>query len=184
MNVNASNGYGAVASGTFQFGNDPYKYPDNLPIIGAKGWTGWQTWLRIIAGCLERTGQWRQLVTNTGWGTGLDWRPQSWQSGFRDGPILLFPSPAQCRSRRVSATPADPLPVPHLLFRGDRPYGAPWYAPDGTPLFSGGCRPACRRIHRHPIRRSRLPAREPFVQPAPPPPPAPDSAPGPWLRTP
>lgn len=34
---NAANGYAGTISGAFQWGDDPYKYPEHLPIIGAKG---------------------------------------------------------------------------------------------------------------------------------------------------
>ena len=55
-------------------GNDPYAYPNNLPIVAAKGGPGG------APGCgslpeAPKNFPVRQLITNTGWGTGLDIRP-------------------------------------------------------------------------------------------------------------
>ena len=36
-------------------GNDPYAYPDNLPIVAAKGGPGGAAGLRVAAGCRRRT---------------------------------------------------------------------------------------------------------------------------------
>ena len=55
-------------------GDDPYHYPQNLPVIGAKGGPGGKPG----CGSLPDVGKnWpvRHLVTNTGFGTGMDWRP-------------------------------------------------------------------------------------------------------------
>ena len=175
MNVNASNGYGAVASGTFQFGNDPYKYPDNLPIIGAKGGPGGKPGCGSLPD-VSKNWPVRQLVTNTGWGTGLDWRPNpgigfpGWADYF---PVTrAVPQPPSIRY------PGGPAPGPAPAFPGGPPYGAPWYAPDGTPLFPG-LPPGVPSNSPPPDPSKPPPGAEPFLQPAPPPPPAPDSAPGP-----
>ncbi|MBI3217034.1 MAG: MCE family protein [Mycobacterium sp.] len=55
-------------------GNDPYVYPDNLPVVAAKGGPGG---LPSCGSLPDATKNFpvRQLVTNTGWGTGLDIRP-------------------------------------------------------------------------------------------------------------
>jgi phospholipid/cholesterol/gamma-HCH transport system substrate-binding protein len=134
MNTTASNGYGAVASGGFQFGNDPYKYPDNLPIVGAKGGPGGKPGCGSLPD-VSKNWPVRQLVTNTGWGTGLDWRPNpgiafpGWANYF---PVTrAVPEPPSIRY------PGGPAPGPAPAFPGGPPYGAPWYAPDGTPLFPG-----------------------------------------------
>jgi phospholipid/cholesterol/gamma-HCH transport system substrate-binding protein len=133
-NTAAANGYGAVASGGFQLGNDPYKYPDNLPIVGAKGGPGGKPGCGSLPD-VEKNWPVRQLVTNTGWGTGLDWRPNpgiafpGWANYF---PVTSgVPQPPSIRYA------GGPAPGPAPAFPGGPPYGAPWYAPDGTPLFPG-----------------------------------------------
>ena len=50
-------------------------YPDNLPDRRRQGRTGRQAGLRLAARREQATGRCAQLVTNTGWGTGLDIRP-------------------------------------------------------------------------------------------------------------
>jgi phospholipid/cholesterol/gamma-HCH transport system substrate-binding protein len=132
--INASNGYAGTLSGSFQWGDDPYRYPDNLPITGAKGGPGGKP----ACGSLPDVSKnWpvRQLVTNTGWGTGLDWRPNpgigfpGWANYF---PVTrAVPEPPSIRY------PGGPAPGPAPAIPNGPPYGAPWYAPDGTPLFPG-----------------------------------------------
>ena len=55
-------------------GPDAYRYPQNLPIIGAKGGPGGKPGCGSLP---DVAANWpvRQLITNTGWGTGLDIRP-------------------------------------------------------------------------------------------------------------
>ena len=55
-------------------GNDPYAYPDNLPIVAAKGGPGGKPGCGSLPDATKNFPV-RQLVTNTGWGTGLDIRP-------------------------------------------------------------------------------------------------------------
>ena len=91
----------------------------------------------------------RQLVTNTGWGTGLDMRPNpgigfpGWANYF---PVTrAVPEPPSIRQYLPGPAPG-PIPYP-----GAPPYGAPLYAPDGTPLWPGSTgRPPRRRRHRRP----------------------------------
>lgn len=56
------------------FGNDPYVYPDNLPVVAAKGGPGGRPGCGPLPDATHNFPV-RQLVTNTGWGTGLDIRP-------------------------------------------------------------------------------------------------------------
>ena len=56
------------------FGNDPYVYPDNLPVVAAKGGPGGQPGCGSLPDATKNFPV-RQLVTNTGWGAGLDIRP-------------------------------------------------------------------------------------------------------------
>ena len=126
-----SNGYSAVADGTMIFGSDPYRYPDNLPIVAAKGGPGGKPG----CGSLPDVGaNWpvRDLVTNTGWGTGVDIRPNpgigvpGWADYF---PVTrAVPEPPSIRS------PGPPAPGP-IPYPGAPPYGAPLFGPDGAALY-------------------------------------------------
>lgn len=128
------NGSASVASVGLQLGNDPYKYPDNLPIIGAKGGPGGRPGCGSLPD-VSKNWPVRQLVTNTGWGTGVDWRPNpgigfpGWANFF---PVTKgTPEPPRIRY------PGGPAPGPPPSVPGGAPYGAPWYAPDGAPLYPG-----------------------------------------------
>jgi phospholipid/cholesterol/gamma-HCH transport system substrate-binding protein len=128
------NGYASVGGGGFQWGNDPYKYPDNLPITGAKGGPGGKPGCGSLPD-VSKNWPVRQVITNTGWGTGLDWRPNfgigfpGWANYF---PVTkAVPEPPKIRY------PGGPAPGPAPANLGGPAYGAPWYAPDGTPLYPG-----------------------------------------------
>ena len=128
------NGYSTITDVGLLLGDDPYKYPENLPIVAAKGGPGGKP------GCgslpyVENMYPVRQLVTNTGWGTGND---------IRTNPGIGFPAynnffpvtrgnPEPPSIRNLFGGPA-PGPIP---YPGAPPYGAPMYAPDGTPLWPG-----------------------------------------------
>jgi phospholipid/cholesterol/gamma-HCH transport system substrate-binding protein len=56
------------------FGNDPYSYPENLPIVAAKGGPGGKPGCGSLPEATKNFPV-RQLITNTGWGTGTDIRP-------------------------------------------------------------------------------------------------------------
>jgi phospholipid/cholesterol/gamma-HCH transport system substrate-binding protein len=76
----------------------------------------------------------RNLVTNTGFGTGLDNRPNP-GIGFPGYANYLpgtrgIPEPSSIRY------PGGPAPGPIPYF-GAPAYGAQLYAPDGTPLYPG-----------------------------------------------
>ena len=114
-------------------GDDPYRYPQHLPIVGAKGGPGG------APGCgslpiVDNNFPHRQLVTNTGWGTGLDIRPNP-GIGI-PGYANYFPTTRgvpEPPSIRYHGPPA-PGPIP---YPGAPAYGAQLYAPDGTPLWPG-----------------------------------------------
>lgn len=68
------NGYSLITDTALLLGNDPYVFPDNLPIVAAKGGPGGKP----SCGSLpdpSKNFPVRSLVTNTGWGTGMDLRP-------------------------------------------------------------------------------------------------------------
>jgi phospholipid/cholesterol/gamma-HCH transport system substrate-binding protein len=115
-------------------GDDPYKYPENLPIVAAKGGPGGKPG----CGSLPDAGKnfpVRYAVTNTGWGTGLDLRPNPGigQPCFVDYFPVTRAVPQPASIRQCLPGPA-PGPIPYA---GAPPYGAPLYGPDGTPLYPG-----------------------------------------------
>ncbi|BBZ32193.1 MCE family protein [Mycolicibacterium confluentis] len=135
------NGKSFIVDGGALLGDDQYRYPENLPIIGAKGGPGGQPGCGSLPNVDEN---WpvRALVTNTGWGTGVDIRPNPgiafpmWANyfpttrGIPQPPSIrnLFGGPAPGPN---AGNPPKVIPEP-----GDYPYGAPMYGPDGTPLWN------------------------------------------------
>ena len=128
------NGRTLVLDTSLSLGDDPYHYPDNLPIIGAKGGPGGKPGCGSLPDVAKN---WpvRNLVTNTGFGTGIDWRPNpgigfpAWANYL---PVTrAVPEPPSIRN--LFGGPAiGPIPYP-----GAPAYGADLYAPDGTPLWPG-----------------------------------------------
>jgi phospholipid/cholesterol/gamma-HCH transport system substrate-binding protein len=128
-----ANGYSQILDVSLLFGDDPYRYPDNLPIIGAKGGPGGKPGCGSLPDVAKN---WpvRYTVTNTGFGTGMDVRPN---------PGIGFPGYANYLpvTRAVPEPPSirypgGPAPGP-IPYPGAPPYGAQLYAPDGTPLYPG-----------------------------------------------
>ena len=104
----------------------------------------------------------RQLITNTGWGTGLDIRPNP-GIGF-PGYADYFPVTRAVPEPPSVRYPGGPAPGP-MPYPGAPPYGAQLYAPDGTPLWPGlppAPPPGAAREPGPPP-----PGSEPFVVPAP-----------------
>ena len=128
-----SNGRTAILDSAVMLGDDPYKYPDNLPIVGAQGGPGGKPGCGSLP-VVDKNWPLRQLITNTGWGTGLDLRPNPGIGfpGYGDYlPVTrAVPEPPSIRY------PGGPAPGP-IPYPGAPPYGAPQYAPDGTPLYPG-----------------------------------------------
>ncbi|UXA16902.1 MCE family protein [Mycobacterium sp. SMC-4] len=155
------NGRTLVLDTALSFGDDPYKYPQHLPIVGAKGGPGGKPGCGSLPKVAEN---WpvRNLVTNTGFGSGLDWRPN---------PGIAFPTygnwlpttravPEAPSIRNLFGGPAiGPVPYP-----GAPAYGAQLYAPDGTPLWPGLPPAPPPGAPRDPGPR---PGSEPFVVPHP-----------------
>ncbi len=103
------------------FGNDPYEYPDNLPVVAAKGGPGGQPGCGSLPDATKNFPV-RQLVTNTGWGTGLDIRPNPgvghpcWADYF---PVTrAVPEPPSIRQCLPGPAPGRPYPGRR---RGRRP---------------------------------------------------------------
>lgn len=117
-------------------GNDPFVYPDNLPVIAAKGGPGGKPGCGSLPDPTKNFPV-RQLVADTGWGTGLDIRPNPgighpcWADYW---PVTRGrPDPPSIRQ----CIPGPAVgPQPYLGF-ATPPYGAPLYGPGGVPLFPG-----------------------------------------------
>jgi phospholipid/cholesterol/gamma-HCH transport system substrate-binding protein len=116
-------------------GNDPYDYPDNLPIVAAKGGPGGKPGCGSLPDATKNFPV-RELVTNTGWGTGLDIRPN---------PGIGRPCYAQWFqvTRAVPQPPSvrqcipGPAVGPEPYGNGAPPFNATLYGPGGVPLFPG-----------------------------------------------
>jgi len=68
-----ANGYSLITDSGIMFGEDPYAYPDNLPIVAAKGGPGGKPSCGSLPDPAKNYPV-RYVVTNTGWGTGMDIR--------------------------------------------------------------------------------------------------------------
>ncbi len=68
------NGYSLITDTGLLLGNDTYVYPDNLPIVAAKGGPGGKPGCGSLPDASKNFPV-RMMVTNTGWGTGIDLRP-------------------------------------------------------------------------------------------------------------
>jgi len=128
------NGRTLVVDAGILLGDDPYRYPDNLPVVAAKGGPGGKPSCGSLPDATKNFPV-RQLITNTGFGTGLDWRPNpgigfpGWANFF---PVTkAVPEPARIRY------PGGPAPGPLPPYPGAPPYGAPLYGPGGVPLWPG-----------------------------------------------
>ncbi|WP_163807818.1 MCE family protein [Mycolicibacterium anyangense] len=131
---NGGNGYSQIVDSTILLGDDAYKYPDNLPITGAKGGPGGKP----SCGSLPDPSKMfpvRALVTNTGYGTGVDIRPNPGigENCWRDYlPVTrAVPEPPSIRHCLPGPAPG-PVNGPGLP-----PYGAPLYGPGGVSLWPG-----------------------------------------------
>ena len=131
--VAGANGKSDILDVALLLGDDPYKYPDNLPIVGAKGGPGGKP----SCGSLPDVAlNWpvRYVVTNTGSGTGLDLRPNPGigHPFYADYLPVTRANPRPPTFQGQSPEAPGPIPYP-----GAPAYGAPQYAPDGTPLYPG-----------------------------------------------
>jgi phospholipid/cholesterol/gamma-HCH transport system substrate-binding protein len=128
------NGKSLVVDAALLFGDDQYSYPENLPIVAAKGGPGGKPGCGSLPDVAKNFPV-RDLVTNTGWGTGIDIRPNPGigRPFYTDlFPVTRgIPQPPTLRGQDRGPAPG-PIPYP-----GAPPYGAPMYASDGTPLYPG-----------------------------------------------
>jgi phospholipid/cholesterol/gamma-HCH transport system substrate-binding protein len=127
------NGKSLEADSGVYLGDDVYTYPDNLPVLGQKGGPGGAPSCGSLP---DVANNWpvRYVVTNSGWGTGLDLRPNP-GIGF-PGYVDYYPVTRGIPEPPSLRHPGGPAPGP-VPYPGAPPYGAPWYAPDGKPLYPG-----------------------------------------------
>jgi phospholipid/cholesterol/gamma-HCH transport system substrate-binding protein len=126
------NGKSVIMDAALLMGDDPYRYPDNLPITNAKGGPGGKPSCGSLPD-VSKNFPVKYLVTDTGFGTGLDIRPNP-GIGF-PGIANYFPvTKANPEPPRIRY-PGGPAPGPYPAYPGAPPYGAPEYGPDGTPLY-------------------------------------------------
>ena len=118
------NGKSVIMDAAMLFGDDPYRYPDNLPKVNAKGGPGG----RPSCGSLPdptKNFPVKYLVTDTGFGTGLDMRPNpgigfpGWANYFPvtrpvpEPPSIRYPGgPAPGPLPGPAAAPPPPPPPP------------------------------------------------------------------------
>jgi phospholipid/cholesterol/gamma-HCH transport system substrate-binding protein len=156
------NGKSAIVDAALLFGDDQYRYPDNLPIVNARGGVGGTPG---NCGSLPDVAQnypARQLITDTGFGSGMDNRTNP-GIGL-PGTVNFLPVtrgvPEPPRVRYFGPPAPGPVPYP-----GAPPFGAPQYAPDGTPLYPG--LPPAPPPGRAPLPGPPAPGAEPFEPPYP-----------------
>ncbi|MBG0727773.1 MCE family protein [Mycobacterium avium] len=128
-----SNGYSEILDVALLLGKDAYRYPDNLPVTDIKGGPGGEPGCGSLPDVAKNWPQ-RYLVTDSGWGTGVDVRPNP-GIGF-PGYVDYFPVTRGTPQPPSIRHPAGPAPGP-IPYPGAPPYGAQLYAPDGTPLYPG-----------------------------------------------
>lgn len=129
--VVGGNGRSILLDDAFLMGSDPYRYPENLPIVAAKGGPGGKPGCGSLPDVAANYPV-RQLVTDTGWGTGLDIRPNP-GIGF-PGWVDFLPGTRGTPEPPSIRYPGPPAPGPPA-YPGGPAYGAPIYGPDGSPLY-------------------------------------------------
>lgn len=128
------NGSSIVQDASLLLGDDAYKYPDNLPIVNAKGGPGGKPGCGSLPD-VSKNFPVRHLVTDTGFGTGLDLRPNP-GIGF-PGLVNYFPVTKAVPEPPKVRYEGGPAPGPLPPYPGAPPYGAPLYGPGGVPLWPG-----------------------------------------------
>ncbi|MGH3969493.1 MAG: MCE family protein [Mycobacterium sp.] len=132
--VTGGNGYSSILDSEFLLGDDPYQYPDNLPVVAAKGGPGGKPGCGSLPN-VDDDFPVRYLVTDTGWGTGLDVRPNP---GIGHPCWVDYLPVTRAVPEPPSIRQCIPGPAPGpVVAPGAPPYGAAEYGPDGAPLFPG-----------------------------------------------
>jgi phospholipid/cholesterol/gamma-HCH transport system substrate-binding protein len=122
------NGKSVIMDAALLFGDDPYRYPDNMPIVAAKGGPGGKPSCGSLPD-VSKNFPVKYLVTDTGFGTGMDIRPNP-GIGF-PGYNNYFPVTKGTPEPPRIRYPGAPAPGPWPAYPGQPPYGAPDYAGAG-----------------------------------------------------
>ncbi len=127
------NGRTSILDSAILVGDDPYKYPRHLPTVAAKGGPGGKPGCGSLPDATKNFPV-RQLVTNTGWGTGLDIRPNPgighpWWVNYLPA-TRAVPEPPSFRG-------LGPPAIGPVAYPRAPAYGAPLYGPGGVPLWPG-----------------------------------------------
>jgi phospholipid/cholesterol/gamma-HCH transport system substrate-binding protein len=125
------NGKSVIMDAALLFGDDPYRYPGNLPIVAAKGGPGGKPSCGSLPD-VSKNFPVKYLVTDTGFGTGLDIRPNP-GIGF-PGYNNYFPVTKGTPEPPRIRYPGPPAPGPWPAYPGQPSYGAPDYPSNGSPL--------------------------------------------------
>jgi len=126
------NGKSVIMDAALLMGDDPYRYPEHLPRVNATGGPGGKPSCGSLPD-ISKNYPVKYLVTDTGFGTGLDVRPNP-GIGF-PGIANYFPVTKAIPEPPRIRYPGGPAPGPLPTYPGAPPYGAALYAPDGTPLY-------------------------------------------------
>jgi phospholipid/cholesterol/gamma-HCH transport system substrate-binding protein len=130
------NGYSVILDTGLLLGNDPYVYPDNLPIVAAKGGPGGKPGCGSLPDASKNFPV-RSLVVNTGWGTGVDIRNNPglghpcWNDFFLGTRGAPEPPSVRCvglPSPGLAVPAPGPLPLPPAA-----PAAGPPPRPPGPP---------------------------------------------------
>lgn len=116
------NGKSVIMDAAMLAGDDPYRYPDNLPIVNATGGPGGKPSCGSLPD-VSKNFPVKYLVTDTGFGTGLDIRPNP-GIGF-PGFANYFPATKPVPEPPRIRYPGPPAPGPAPPYPGAPPYGAP-----------------------------------------------------------
>jgi phospholipid/cholesterol/gamma-HCH transport system substrate-binding protein len=124
------NGKSVVMDAALLFGDDPYRYPDNLPRVNAKGGPGGRPGCGSLPDPTKNFPV-KYLVTDTGFGTGLDMRPNpgigfpGWANYFpATRPVPESPSiryPGGPAPGPLPGPPATPAPVALPTTQAEQP---------------------------------------------------------------
>ena len=133
------NGKSVIMDAGLLMGDDPYRFPDNLPIVNAKGGPGGKPSCGSLPD-VSKNFPVKYLVTDTGFGTGLDIRPNP-GIGF-PGIANYFPvTKANPEPPKIRYN-GPPAPGPWPAYPGAPAYGAPEFGPDGAPFYPPPVAPA------------------------------------------
>jgi phospholipid/cholesterol/gamma-HCH transport system substrate-binding protein len=122
------NGKSVIMDAALLFGDGPYRYPDNLPIVSAKGGPGGKPSCGSLPD-VSKNFPVKYLVTDTGFGTGLDVRPNPGIGfpGFANYFPVTKAIPEPPKIRYPGGPAPGPLPPP------PPPEGQPPPPPEGQP---------------------------------------------------